>query len=128
MENWKSMTAMFNRRIRLVLNGVTLSAMVFAHAVSAAQTCRAASDTPQMAYTEMDCAEMASQNVCLQQYIAGDQNSGSAQTPVADLPDIVVLLVPESSAESQLVHHGDAQCLSSYSDPPSSIRFCSFQL
>jgi hypothetical protein len=122
------MAAMFNRRIRLVLHGAAILAMVFAHAVSAAQLCRAAADTPQMAYTDMACAEMASQNVCLQQYIAGDQNSGSAQIPIAVYADIVVLRVPESPAERQLVHHGDSQCLSSFSDPPASIRFCSFQL
>lgn len=119
---------MFNRRVRLVLNGVAIAAMLFAHAVSAAQACTAASDTPQMAFNDMDCAEMASQNVCLQQYLAGDQNSGTAQIPVAALPDLVVLMVPSSPAEHRMAPSRSGECRQGSSDPPSSIRFCSFQL
>jgi hypothetical protein len=119
---------MFNRRVRLVLNGVAIAAMLFGHAVSAAQACTAASDTPRMAFNDMDCAEMASQNVCLQQYLAGDQNSGPAQMPVAALPDLVVLMVPPSPAEHLIVPSRSGECRQGSSDPPPSIRFCSFQL
>lgn len=119
---------MFNRRVRYLLNAVAIAALLFAQAASAAQGCTAAADTPEMAFSDMDCADMPSQNVCLQQYLSGHQNSGTAQIPVAEVPDLIVLTIPASPPDRLVLRHGDAPCLSGTSDPPPSIRFCSFRL
>jgi hypothetical protein len=118
---------MFNRRVRLLLNGIAMSAMLFAHVVAAAQACTAASDSPAIAFSDMNCADMPSQNVCLQQYLAGDQTPATPQVPPAVLPDIAVLTVPVA-VECIAPLPDPGVSIAHSGDPPSSIRFCSLQL
>jgi hypothetical protein len=122
------MTFMFNRRIRLVLNSVAIVTLLFAQVASATQACAAARDTPQMAFSVTHCAEMPSQNVCLQQYVSGFQNSGPTQVPVADFPNIVVVVLAALPTERQFTPRDYWNCPQSSTDPPISIRFCSFQI
>lgn len=122
------MTNMFNRRLRALLNGIAIGALLFAQTVSLAQACPAGLDTPAMAFVDMDCEDMPSQNVCLHQYLEGDQNSATPQVPVATLPIVAVLTVPASSITRPAAAHCDREYPPGTSDPPASIRFCSFQI
>ena len=119
---------MFNRRIRLVLNGLVLVTMLFAQWVGAAQACSGSRDTPAMAFSDMQCDEMPTQNVCLQQYLEGDQNSGIPDVPVADLSQVVVLVADALPVEQPRLLPDERPCLRGTSDPPPNILFCSFQL
>ena len=119
---------MFTRGTRRLLNGVVLAAMLFAQLSSATVACAASRDTPQMAFVESHCADMPSQNVCLQQYVSGFQHSGLSQIPVADFPKIVVLHLAALPVERHFSPRDFWNCLPSSSDPPSTIRFCSFQI
>jgi hypothetical protein len=119
---------MFTRGTRRLLNCAVLVAMLFAQIASAAVPCAAARDTPQMAYAQAHCADMPSQNICLQQYVSGFQNSGFSQIPVADFPKIVVLVLAALPIERHFNPRDYWNCLQSSADPPSTIRFCSFQI
>lgn len=121
-------SAMHNRRVRLFIHGIVVGALLFAQAVGAAQACTAALDTPVMAFSDMDCADMPSQNVCLHQYLTGDQNSATPQIPVATLPPLAVLTVPSTSVARPAAPYHSRKCPPGNSDPPASIRFCSFQI
>lgn len=123
------MATMFNRRIRLALNSFVVSAMLFAQYVDAAQACAESRDTPQMAFVDTRCGEMSSQNVCLHQYVSDFQNSGATQVPVADFSRIVVLAIAAFPVERHLNNlHDYLLYRQSSSDPPPTIRFCSFQI
>lgn len=122
------MTNMFNRRLRALISGIAIGAMLFAQMVSVAQACTADASTPAMAFVDMDCEDMPSQNVCLHQYLEGDRNSTTTQVPVAALPAVAVLSVPSSSVTRPVAEGYDRECPPAASDPPASIRFCSFQI
>jgi len=119
---------MYNRRIRVVLNGLAVATMLFAQIVSASQACAAARDTPQMAFGDMHCADMPSQNICLQQYVSDFQNSGPNQVPVADVPKIAVLVITAVPVERPFKSRDYGTGTSHSPDPPSTILFCSFQI
>ena len=105
--------------------------MLFAQAIGFAQACVEVAPSPSMAFAQSDhdgdCGKAVNQNACLQQCTAGDQNSAQFQVAIAAMPAIAVLTVPVGTDRgacpaATLVY------LAHSPDPPSSIRFCSFQL
>jgi hypothetical protein len=105
--------------------------MLFAQAVGVAQACIEAAPSPVMAFAQTDhdgnCGEMVNRNACLQHCTAGDQSSAQAQVEVAAMPAIAALTVPV--APDRVAYSVAAWVgLAHFLDPPSSIRFCSFQL
>ena len=108
-----------------------MAGMLFAQAIGVAQACIGASLSPTMAFADThqkgDCDKSVNKNACLQQYTAGDQSSAQVQIAVAAMPVITALSVPvtpDRVAYSVAAWVRRAHFL----DPPSSIRFCSFQL
>ena len=105
--------------------------MLFAQAIGFAQACIEATPSPIMAFAQTDhdgtCGKMANRNACLQHCTAGDQSSAQTQVEVAAMPAIAVLTVPV--AVDRVAYSLAAwACVAHFLDPPSSIRFCSFQL
>jgi hypothetical protein len=103
------------------------AALLFAQALTVAQACVEADARPAMAFEESDCHRPANPNDCLQQCTAGDQSSSYAQVVVAGMPGLAVLTVPVAR------DHGTRPdptvlFLAHSPDPPTSIRFCSFQI
>lgn len=105
--------------------------MLFAQAIGIAHACIKAVPSPTMAFTQTnhdgDCGKTVSQNACLQQCTAGDQNSAQIQVAVAAMPAIAVLTVPVTPDRGACPTVTLAS-LAYSPDPPSSIRFCSLQL
>jgi hypothetical protein len=112
------------------LGRVLIGAMLFAQLVNAGQACIMPL-SPAMAFANADhgseCAKRVNPNSCLQQSIATDQSFGHAELPVLGMPDVAVLVLPRglvatpSYVVATVVPHRST-------DPPPSIRFCSFQL
>src|SRR5882724_8045236 len=119
------------RRMSVALGRVLVGAMLFAQLVNAGQACVMPALSPVMAFAnadhDSDCAKRVNPNSCLQQSTATDQSFGHAELPVLGMPNVVVLVVPRalvampSYVVATVVPHRST-------DPPSSIRFCSFQL
>jgi hypothetical protein len=119
------------RRLSVALGRVLVGAMLFAQLVNAGQACVMPALSPVMAFAnadhDSDCAKRVNPNSCLQQSTATDQSFGHAELPVLGMPNVVVLVVPRalvampSYVVATVVPHRST-------DPPSSIRFCSFQL
>lgn len=119
-----------NRRTKLLLNRCMLVMLLFAQSLYAAQPCEMPVHEPEMAFNDMagmDCEKMGSPNTCLQHCTAGDQTSGQAQVAVAEMPALVVLIVPVA-IDCAATLPDAATSVSHSPDPPPSIRFCSFQL
>jgi hypothetical protein len=118
------------RRLSVALGRVLIGAMLFAQLVNAGQAC-IMPPSPLMAFVNADhdgeCAKRVNLNSCLQQSIATDQSVGHAELPVLGMPDVAVLTLPRSlvATTSYIVA---AVVLHRSTDPPPSIRFCSFQL
>lgn len=113
-----------------------VGALLFAQGLAIAQTCMEEA-RPAMAFQgsafegsafeESDCHRPANPNDCLQQCTAGDQSSAYVQVVVADLPGLAVLTIPVASDHD--IRPAPAILFLAHSpDPPSSIRFCSFQI
>ena len=105
--------------------------MLFAQAIGFAQACIEAAPSPLMAFSQPDhdgkCAKMVNRNACLQHCTAGDQSSTQVQVQVAAMPAIAALTVPV--APDRVAYSAPAWVgVANFLDPPSSIRFCSFQL
>ena len=119
------------RRLSVALGRVLIGAMLFAQLVNAGQACVMPALSPVMAFAnadhDSDCAKRVNPNSCLQQSTATDQSFGHAELPVLGMPDVVVLTLPRelvattSYVVATAVPHRST-------DPPLSIRFCSFQL
>ena len=110
---------------------VLIGALLFAQMANAAQVCIAPALSPAMAFaqTEQDsnCAKRINPNSCLQQSTATDQSFSHAELPVVGMPNVVVLTLPRALVAT--TSYVIAAALPHRStDPPSSIRFCSFQL
>ena len=105
--------------------------LLFAQAVGIAQACNTSAASVAMAFSDdmadMDCAMKVNPNACLQQCTAGDQSTGHAQIAVAEMPRMMVItVVAELESTAPLAEF--AVDLAHSSDPPPSIRFCSFQI
>jgi hypothetical protein len=105
--------------------------LLFAQAAGIARACTSPDATPAMAFADnmegMDCEGMGSKNLCLQQCNAGDQNTHPAQVSVALPPDFPVLTLPAPVEPVTVAALSRCNILHS-PDPPSSVRFCSFQI
>ena len=118
------------RRTSVAFARILLGVMLLAQLVNAGQAC-VMPPSPVMAFAyadhDSDCAKRVNPNSCLQQSIATDQSFGPAELPVLGMPDVAVLTLPlevvatASCLITSLVPHRST-------DPPSSIRFCSFQI
>jgi len=118
-------------RLSVALGRVLIGAMLFAQLVNAGQACVMPALSPAMAFANADqhgdCAQRVNPNSCLQQSTATDQSFSQAEFPVLGMPDVVVLTLPRelvattSYVVATAVPHRST-------DPPLSIRFCSFQL
>ena len=118
------------RRLGVAIGRILVAALLFAQFVNAGQACTMPVN-PVMAFSSMDhdsdCAKRVNPNSCLQQSIATDQTTGHAELPVLGMPDVAVLIVPLQivattayTVTTSVPHRS--------TDPPSSIRFCSFQI
>jgi hypothetical protein len=110
---------------------LVLAAMLFAQAIGVAQACSVAAHSPTMAFAqtqhEGNCSKTVNQNACLQQCTAGDQSSAHAEVAVAPTPALAVLIVEVAPPRVACPALASTSLFHS-TDPPSSIRFCSFQL
>ena len=119
------------RRLSVALGRVLVGVMLFAQLVNAGQACVMSALSPVMAFANADhhsdCAKRVNPNSCLQQSTATDQSVGHAELPVLGMPNVAVLTLPRVSVSAPsfvvatVVPHRS-------SDPPPSIRFCSFQI
>ena len=119
------------RRLSVALGRILVGVMLFAQLVNAGQACVMPALSPVMAFANADhhsdCAKRVNPNSCLQQSTATDQSVGQAELPVLGMPNVVVLNVPRALVAmppyvvATVVPHRST-------DPPSSIRFCSFQI
>jgi hypothetical protein len=124
------MNSMF-RRLSVAFSRVLIGAMLFAQLVNAGEACVMPAMSPVMAFANADhasdCAKRVNPNSCLQQTTATDQSVGHAEVPVLGMSNVIVLTVPRtpfattSYVVATAIPHRST-------DPPSSIRFCSFQL
>ena len=117
------------RRTTLTVTRAIILMLLFAQSLYASESCNLPVHEPAKAVTDSpDChKETAALNACLQQCTAGDQSNVQIQVAVAPMPVVAVLTVPVAPAS------GDCAAVTLVSlahspDPPSSIRFCSFQL
>jgi hypothetical protein len=110
---------------------LVLAAMLFAQATGVAQACSVVAHSPTMAFAptqhEGDCGKTVNQNACLQQCTAGDQSSAQVQVAVAPMPALPVLVVDVAPLRVACPAIASTSLFHS-TDPPRSIRFCSFQL
>ena len=118
------------RRRSVAFGRVVLGVMMFAQLVNAGQAC-VMPPSPVMAFANADhdgdCAKRVNPNSCLQQSIATDQSFGQAELPVLVMPDVAVLTIPRTLVATTSYIIATAVPHRS-TDPPPSIRFCSFQL
>ena len=119
------------RRLSVALGRVLVGAMLFAQLVNAGEACVMPALSPVMAFADADhhsdCAKRVNPNSCLQQSIATDQSFGQAELPVLGMPNVVVLTLPrELVAQTSYIVATAVPHRST--DPPPSIRFCSFQI
>lgn len=118
------------RRISIALGRVLVGVMLFAQLANAGQACVVPGLSPAMAFAQDhdgDCARRVNPNSCLQQATATDQSFSHTELPVLGMPNVVVLTLPRAlvATTSYIV----ATAIPHRStDPPTSIRFCSFQL
>jgi hypothetical protein len=118
------------RRLSVAFVRMLLGVMLLAQVVNAGQAC-VMPPSPVMAFAnadhDSDCAKRVNPNSCLQQSIAADQSFGQAELPVLAMPDVAVLTLPrEVVATASFVITTAVPHRST--DPPPSIRFCSFQI
>jgi len=118
-------------RLSSALGRFLIGAMLFGQLVNATQACTMPSLSPIMAFANADhpndCAKRVNPNSCLQQSTATDQSFGHAELAALGMPNVVVLTLPrELVATTPLVLATSVPHRST--DPPPSIRFCSFQL
>lgn len=118
-------------RLARAICRLVLAAMLFAQAIGMAQACSVAAHSPTMAFAQThhdgNCGKTVNQNACLLQCTAGDLSSAHAEVTVTPMPALPVLIVDVAPlrvgcptiASTPLFHS---------TDPPPSIRFCSFQL
>lgn len=120
----------FSKNTRSWIASLLALGLLFAQAAGVAQACSAPDATPAMAFADMegmDCGDMGSKNLCLQNCNAGDQNTHPAEATVPQAPAISVLSVPSVADPVAVIAHHLCEIVHS-PDPPPSIRFCSFQL
>ena len=114
----------------VLLSRVVAAAMLFANAVGIAQACTAPVHAPAKVFKqghEYCGSKTVNPNSCLQQCTADQQNASQpavAALPAADQP---VLRLSESTLDSIAVAVAAIPAERS-SDPPPTIRFCSFLL
>lgn len=120
----------FSRTVRLTLGRVIVTALLLAHAFDAAYACAASTAAPAMAFSKSDdggCDDRNTPNTCLHQCAASDRTASRAESPALATPDIAVLTLRREAPVA--VSLAVAPAAPQYStDPPRSIRFCSFQL
>lgn len=128
--NFAAMNSRF-RQLSVTLSRVLIGAMLFAQSVNAAQACVMPELSPAMAFAQaahdMDCDNRVNANSCLQQATATDQSSSQVEIAVLGMPDVVILTLPREFEDSPSFVIA-ATALPCSTDPPASIRFCSFQL
>jgi hypothetical protein len=122
--------AMFaKRRNTLLVTKTIILMLLFAQSLYAAQACTMPVHEPAKAVgNSPDChQETVTTNACLQQCTAGNQSSAQVEIAVAQMPAVAVLSVP-LAADPGACPAVTLVSLAHSPDPPSSIRFCSFQL
>ena len=119
------------RHLCVALCRVLVGVMLFAQVINAAHACVAPALSPAMAFAHAGddgpCSKTINANSCLQQYTATDQNLSHAEVPALAAPDVAVLTLPRESPAT-VVQGVAAAVPHRATDPPPSIRFCSFQL
>jgi len=106
--------------------------MLFAQGVVFAQACIGVAHSPAMAFAQAghdgDCGKTANRNACLQQCTASDQNTSQIQITIPAMPTTPVRIVATTAPDPGGVLPDAVIVAVRAPDPPSSIRFCSFQL
>ena len=119
------------RHLCVALCRVLIGVMLFSQVINAATACIAPALSPAMAFAHVGdnshCSKAINGNSCLQQYTATDQSPSHAEIPVLATPDVAVLTLPRE-APATVVQGVSATVPHRATDPPPSIRFCSFQL
>lgn len=119
------------RRLSIALGRLLIGAMLFAQLVNSAQACVMPELSPVVAFASTahhgDCVNRVNPNSCLQQATATDQSPSHAELAVLGMPDVVVFTRPRATVTMTSFVVAIAIPHRS-TDPPPSIRFCSFQL
>ncbi len=119
-----------HRRATRSLGRFIVLMLLFGQSLAAVLPCQMPEQKPAMAFSDMagmDCAGKGNPNACLQQCIGADQSTNHVQVGFAGIPQVAILTVPV--AVSRVIAPAlPADYLAHSPDPPSSIRFCSFQL
>jgi hypothetical protein len=115
-----------------------MGVLLIAQTIGIAQACAQPAATPAMAFSASadvqgchhDAASAnshANPNACLQNCTAGDQFTTQVPAVFPAMPATAVLSVPMHFESTPVVARAEA-CELHSPDPPSSLRFCSFQL
>jgi hypothetical protein len=116
-------------RQRRLLARFAIGLLLFAQAIGIVQACVDADAKPAMAFTEpmRGCNEESgtTANACLQHCTSGDQSTAQVYAGIAEMPRVAAWYLPVVTTAS---NRPVARCSSRSTDPPPSIRFCSFQL
>ena len=120
------------RHLCVALCRVLIGVMLFSQVVNAAHACVAPALSPAMAFAHAGddnshCSKVINANSCLQQYTATDQSPGHAEVPALATPAVAVLILPRETPAT-VVQSVSAAVPHRATDPPPSIRFCSFQI
>ena len=119
------------RHLCVALSRVLIGVMLFSQVINAAHACITPALSPAMAFANTGdnghCNKAINGNSCLQQYTATDQSSNPAEVPALATPDVAVLTLPRETPAT-VVPSVSAIVPHRATDPPPSIRFCSFQL
>ena len=119
------------RHLCVALSRVLIGVMLFSQVINAAHACITPALSPAMAFAQAGddghCSKTINANSCLQQYTATDQSPIQAEVPALATPAVAVLTLPRE-APATVVQGVSATVPHRATDPPPSIRFCSFQL
>lgn len=107
--------------------------LLFAQAIAIVEACVAAEAQPAMAFSETvqhagcEGDSTVNPNACLQHCTSGSQSTVQFPVGLIERPSLVVLSVPVTPYADP-VRPQSGTCNQPSTDPPRSIRFCSFQL
>ncbi|HEX4986566.1 MAG TPA: hypothetical protein VFV71_10945 [Burkholderiales bacterium] len=129
---------MLARRHKKSLALLLMAVLLCAQAIGIAQACASPNANAAMAFSPevadsgchmagMRGKATSNPNGCLQHCTGGDQSSAHAQVAVPAVSAIPVLSVPAAPPHRVFLSRFEAR-LAAGSDPPCSLRFCSFQL
>lgn len=107
--------------------------LLFTQAIAIVEACVAPESQPSMAFSEAkghsgcEGESGVNANACLQHCTSGSQSTVQFPVAMIERPTLAVLSVPVAPYADP-VQPQSATCNQPSTDPPPSIRFCSFQL